>query len=904
MIQSLLTGGNLINPSAAKLSVSGASSTTNQNYKNLFALYQGLSALSSLAQSASSSTTTVDGESAQQVDKAFQAGVQQVQSFLSSDPFSGFQVFQGTTFTADKTTSAVPTATTANYTGATLYSGPANSVIPAFQGDVQFGMTVTKSSGSQTVVNFNLADMGNTPRTMANVLNYLNGQLQAANVATRFSEQATPGTPQTITAGGKTITLPDSSPNQYALQIQGTTAEQVSFSAPTTDPAVYVGQTSGITSSMLPATSIAVPGFTPPKPDAVQQLVKLDASSTPIATTSANGQVFKQTLGSNVSNVQATATAPDGSVYVLADVTGTTAGQTIQGAQDVALIKYDSAGNVVYTRTLGAASTASGLSLTVSADGSQVAVAGSVTGNLNPGSTSTTTASSASTTVPQGFVTVYDSQGDEQWTQQIAATGGSGAGVQANAVAFGSGGMVYVAGQVDGAIPGGRSSGGPDGFVEALQATSVPLNDGSGQSQWVVTPTYTNQFGSSGVNRATGLAVSGSSVYVSSVQNGDAVVQQFGQSGTNSNSLTPLATRDLGSLGGGGVAGVAINSDGSVIVAGSTSNGALNAGTVTQPYVSGEEAFVASLAPDLQPAATDTLTYVGSGATQTATAVTVSGGQVYIAGKIATNPIPGTDQTSGYNGYAAAVDPQTGQVTWTQSITGMDNQDAPSSIAVSQTGSSVLDQLGLPSGSINQANSQLLVANTSVRAGDKFYVKSGANGPLQAVTISSNDTYKTLAAKIERASGYSATATVAPGTGGNVLSITQAATGQQVQLLAGPDGQDALGSLGLTEGVVSSKAAKATALAPTQTQGALPATTSIKNGYSLQLPSDMNLNSPTAVKQAQSALANAISVIQGIYQNMTTPPPSAAANSSGAVPQYLIDQLANYQAGLARLTGA
>ncbi len=892
LVQSVLNGGKFIDPNAAKLSVAGGTSTTNQNYKDLFALYQGLSALNGIATNASASS--VGATQLSQLNKAFQTGMQQVQSFLSSDPFSGFQVFQGTTFTADKTTSGVPQESD-NYIGSTLYTGPANTPIPAFQGDVQFNLNVAKSSGSQVNVAFDLSEMGSTPRTMANVLSYLNSKLQTAGVNTRFTEQVTPGAPQTVTAGGKTITLPDSQP-QFALKIQGNSVEKLTFSAPASDPAVYVGQSSGITSS-------TVKGVTP---DVVQQFTKFDASDTPVATDNAAGVVFKQTLGANISSVQSTVTGSDGSVYMLANVNGTTGGQAIQGTQDVALIKYDSAGNVVYTRTLGAANSASGLSLALSPDGSQIAIAGQVTGNLNPSTTIGASTSSTSTAnpVPQGFVTVFDSEGNEQWTQQIAATGGTGSGVQANAVAFGAGGMVYVAGQTDGKLTGGTSSGSIDAFVEAFHAKSVPLNDGSGQSQWNVTPSYVNQFGTSGVDRATGLAVSGTSVYVSSVENGDAVVRQFTPSGTNSTALTPTATRDLGSLKGGGVAGVAINSDGSVVIAGSTSNGALDAGTVTQAYAGGEEAFVASLSPDLQPSSSDTLTYVGSSTDQTATAFTVSGGQVYLTGKIATDPVPGEGQTTASNGYAAAVDPQTGQVTWSQTFAGLDHQAAPTSIAVGQNGASVLDQLGLPSGKIDFSASQQLVANTSVRPGDKFYIKVGSNGALTPVTISAGETYQSLATKIQRASGFNIKATVLPGTGGSQLSLSQASSGQPVQILAGPDGLDALGSLGLAEGVVSETAAKATALAPVQTQGGLPPTTSIKNGYSLQLPSTMSLNSPADIKQAMAALANAISVVQGVYQNMITPPASATANTTGTVPKYLTDQLANYQAGLARLTGS
>lgn len=902
LVQSLLAGGKLVNPASTNLNLpTGAASLSSANaanYKNLFALYQGITGLQSIAQQASS--TTPGPIPASQLQQAFQTGMQQLQSYLSGKPFSGFQVYQTSPQTSETTTAAVPQEND-TYTGADVYNGAMNGVVPAFEGNVQFSLTATDPSGSQKTVNFNFADMGSTPRTMANVLAYMNGQMQAAGLQTRFTDSFTPGAPETTTVDGQTVNL-GTSPDQYALKIQGVSTESLTFSAPTTDPAVYVGQSSGITSSDLPSGSSTTP-------DAVQQLVAFDASSTPADASAVNGQMFQQALGPNVSQVLGTATAPDGSVYVLADITGTTNGQSIQGSQDVALIKYDSAGNEVFTQTLGAATSASGYALAVSADGSQVAVVGSTTDNLDPTASSSTSSSSlasaglsSSSQPPQGFVTVFDSQGDEEWTQQTAAIGGNGGGVQPNAVAFGSNGMVYVAGQVDGTIPGASSTNATESaYIQAFQATDVPLDDGSGQSQWVVTPTYANQFGATGQNEATGLAVSGSSVYVSSMENGQAVVRQFTQSGSDGTSLTQTASRNLGSVDGGNVAGVSVNSDGSVIVAGSTHNGDLNGGTVTQAYAGGEEAFVASLAPNLQPSSSDTITYLGSSTNRTATAMTTSGGQVYLTGQISSNPIAGTGADSADEGYVAAVNPQTGQVTWSQTYEGQENEAAPTSIAVSQTGASVLNQLGLPS-SISYTPSQNLLNYTSLRPGDQFYIQSGSGSPVP-VTISADDTYQTLAQKIESASNYSVTATVTPGTNGQTLKLAPAYPNQQVSLLPGAVGMNALSALGLQQGVLTSNASKESSpVVPASSLG-LPPSNSLKNGYSLNLSTDLNLNDASDAKAAASALSAAASTIQGIYSDMTTPP-SSSSSTSGSVPAYLTNEIANYQAGLARLTGS
>ncbi len=103
-------------------------------------------------------------------------------------------------------------------------------------------------------------------------------------------------------------------------------------------------------------------------------------------------------------------------------------------------MKYDSAGRLVATRTLGAASTASGYAIAIDANG-DVAVAGSVTGALN---TSTTDAGKTGevANVADSFVTVFNKDGEEQWTQRRGAR----AADEATSVAFGADGIVYIGG--------------------------------------------------------------------------------------------------------------------------------------------------------------------------------------------------------------------------------------------------------------------------------------------------------------------------------------------------------------------------------------------------------------------------------------------------------------------------
>jgi hypothetical protein len=876
-VQAALSGQSIINPSASKTttSSSGASTTsTNPNYNSLFTLYQGLSTLSDLATQAA-----VPNQSSfqlSQLQTAFSGGLAEVQNYLTSSPFTGFDVTSGTDTAQQQSTAAVPTASDV-YTTGTIYSGDQNTPIPALAGNISFSATVTTQYNAPKTINFNLDDMGSTPRTIGNVVNYLNAQLKAAGVATSFSVVNTPGAPQTVSiGGGKTVTLP-AGPDQFSLKLNGNSIETVSFSAPTQTPAVYVTQTAGLapttttstTSSSKTSTSstsstssnsTSPPGTT----DATQQLIKFDpSSSTPT--------VFTDALGNEVTNVTATAAGADGSVYVLGDINGpTTAGeisssQKIPGAQDVALLKYDSAGNLISTSVLGAASSASGLSLAVSADGSQVAVAGTVTGAL----AGTTTP--ANSTEPSSFVSVFDSSGDPVWTARQNAA----AGDQVNSVAFGADGSVYVGGTTQSSLTNAPITGQTAAYLTGYSSTGAQ--------------TFTTQLGTAGFNTINGVAVDGSTIVTAGVQNGDAVVNSFTIPSSGTPTLT--ATQNLGALDGGSVAGVSVNADGSVVVAGSTHNGALNAGTVTTPYASGEEAFVAQLSSSLTPSASDTLTYYKGAGDTSASAVTTSGGQVYITGQVTATPTGG--EITAYDGYVAQIDPTTGAVAWSNTINSANNESAPTGIAVDPTGSSVLDLLGLPSGTIDNTPNPSVVANSSVAAGDKFTVT--AFGAAQTITVTASDTLKTLAAKIQQASGYQATATVVTTSTGQEIQIKPNNPSAKVTIGDGPAGEDALPGLGLTAGVI------------TDTTTIASKTSTVKTSYGLNLPTTLNLNSSTNIAQANAALKAATGTVASIYLNLTTPPASKTGttnSSNGAVPAYLKAEISNYQAGLSRLTGS
>jgi hypothetical protein len=124
------------------------------------------------------------------------------------------------------------------------------------------------------------------------------------------------------------------------------------------------------------------------------------------------------------------------------------------GDYDGFIRKYDSEGNVSWTRQLG--TSAFDMATAVAADVSGVYVAGQTDGTL-PDQTSTGFA--------DAFVRKYDVGGNVVWTRQFGSSSGAAA-TSISAIPSG----VYVAGQTVGALPDQMSSGFTDAFVRKYDA--------------------------------------------------------------------------------------------------------------------------------------------------------------------------------------------------------------------------------------------------------------------------------------------------------------------------------------------------------------------------------------------------------------------------------------------------
>ena len=251
-------------------------------------------------------------------------------------------------------------------------------------------------------------------------------------------------------------------------------------------------------------------------------------------------------------------------------------------------------------------------------------------------------------------------------------------------------------------------------------------------------------------------------------------------------------------------------------------------------------------------------------------------------------------------GYIAGLDVASGTVSGVQLLSGKDGITTATSIAVDPAGASALDKFGLPKGVLTNANtSQNVISNTSARAGDQFQVRTSAGSLAHTITIAANDTFQTLANKISSALGYEAKVTLTTNGVQKTLKIAPATDNYTVEIMPGKDGKNALPSLGLTEGVARNtainKAGKSVSTAPGG------------NVYGLGLDSaGIDLSSANAISAAQSVIGQAMTKIKNAYQDLLTAATPATAKPptiSGPAPAYLTAQIANYQAGLDRLTG-
>lgn len=891
-----LLGAKFIRESNISLDLPGAS----QDYKKLFTLYQALNTLQGIVERAQEKN--VSATSMRTLERVFAKGMNEIQGYLDKTSLDHVGLIQGQLTERLKSTTGVPRANP-TYVGKAVHQGTATDSVKAFEGDVKFTIRIDPPKAGiyePKIIEVNLADMEpSVTRSMGNVTAFINEKLKEQGVSTRFAVVRTPAVPRTAMVNGKEVVI-DKGKDSFALKVNGSTTELLSFSAEKMSDSVYVVQTSGDTDNdnkNKPETL----------DDLSRQILKFqaDISDTQASITQSGvgdsywveGRSGQSKLEESIKAVHQTVSGADGSVYVLANVDGEIDGQGIKGAQDVALIKYDSAGNVVYSRTLGAVDTASGYAMAISDDG-RIAITGSVKGQLTTETKYSFTTDSGTVysqnsynyssgydkSITDSFVTVFDANGVEEWTQRRGSIGQD----EGLSVTFGSDGSVYVGGRAQGVMTGATdgSQGGWDAYVMSYGA------DGTYQT--------TTQFGTSGTDAVSAMTVEGSNLYVASNENGQAVLHRYDLS---SGQPVLAESRNLGHLGGGTISAISVF-DGKVYLGGSTdisSTGGqtalMSGATVTSAYNGGFDAFALSVSTDFAQTSGDTVAYYGSDKSERNAKVTFSEGQAWIAFQT-TGEVAGTKKLGEKDAVLARLDVATGQVGWQTRYTGKDGEVNPNAIAISKNSTSILDQLGLPGGTLLYKDSTTVTSGTSARAGDEFFIRDPKTGVKKKITIEAKDTLESLATKITRATGHKMSVKVTrSGSGESVLTITPKYKNAEIEVVRGADGRDALDSLGLSEGLVTNKASPATKLGKNDTKL-----------FGLALDSGLNIENIDTLANTKELIAAAMRNVRSAYRHVRYGDQSEESTNTpgktgGKVPAYLTNQLSNYQAALSRLTG-
>ncbi|HVV27062.1 MAG TPA: hypothetical protein VHC40_03760 [Rhizomicrobium sp.] len=868
----VLSTTNYLDTSNVPLSAGATSdSKLEQDNQKLFSLYSAVNTLAYLAKMAQSPTAT-SGQLAG-LNTRFQTGLAQVEQYLSSTGFNNFNLQSAK---PSDTASSTAQIAFSDYTYATkqlVTNANLDNALPGVSASDSFNIAI-KKNGSTINVPIDLSQVSGT-LNLTNIVTYINSQLSAAGVATRFQK----------TESGGTATSDANA--TYGIQITPGGVEQVSLSAAAT-PALYLVGNSGLATETNTVTNTVTNATTTTAADQTGRVTKLSGlDGTPTTTFSVNQQATTGTTTAQASVVDAS-----GSIYVIGNATGNFGNQLNQGTQDVYLTKYDSAGNVVWQNLLGSAGSANGYGLALDPSGG-VVVTGATTADLTP------------TAVADGnndsFVARYDASGNQTWIQQIQTLTTN----QANAVTVDASGNIYIGGSVGGfpvtidgeqkILPGGvigagqTNQGGSDAFLVKLDSKGKVLAE--------------SQFGT-GANDSVAATATGpdGSLYVASVQNGHAILSKYAGGDITS---APTWTQDLGDLqAGGSIGGLAVSGSGQIYVSGATSNANLTSGGqagIAAAANGGIDAFVAGFTDNGASVSADTVSYVGTSGNDTAGDVTVAAdGTVYLSGTTM-GSFPGAQRTAQdvSNAFAAALNSD-GTVKWTKQFGGADGVSTGAGIAIDTQGSSVLDALGLPRGTINLNQSVDLTNQTTLRAGDSFQIQiQGVGARTATITIDQGETFDSLVTKINAQLGRVGKASVNYSGSGENLKI-QVNAGNTINLVAGPQDLDALSRLGIAAGVLTAPADGTASTTSSATSGSSDVLPTYGLGLTGSTATPLDISTKTGADLARATLLGVLSSIQSTYQTTNTPPPSTTkvGNTSGTASAATTAQLANYSMAL------
>jgi hypothetical protein len=714
------------------------SSVRDENDRALFTIHNGIRKLQALADAAAKDG--VSDADRTKIQERIAKGITELNAHVGTTKLDGALLLAGKRLTS--MTTDIAGRSSSQYDTKVLASGASGAIPPSFEGDRRFDLTVTKN-GTPTTLAIDLAGMGATPRTLANVTSFINVELNNAGFETRLSAVETKlAVPAPAKPVGTNVTASAPAKYEQRMRVNIAIGEKIAFGAAAgdTEPALFVAgaQTLGGSTQSVVAKLTDLSGTT--------------------------GTVAFDTDLAAATGATATARAivkgPDGSVYVIADATGKTNGLTPKSSSDVVLMKYDTTGQVVWTRELGSAAPAQGFSISVGANGT-IAVAGAVDGKADK-------ALSTTGNLRDSFVAAFDNEGRDLWYHQQGAIGND----SASHVSVADDGSVFVLGTTTEAYGGAATLGGKDVYLQGFSAAG--------------SVNFTTTMGTAGDDSPAGLVLqNGQPLVVWNETGGPRMASYDSATGASTSAVDPLSSSGLGH-----VASVAVDESGRLFLAGAA------AGSATDDRLVGLDL------------GTNTVLFQ-SQATNTIRSLTAAGGQVaYATDDVVAIPATATAAaTTGRETRLIGLSAATGAAAFDRGAPA--NATGPIAISLSTNSSKSLDALGLPEGDLLFGDTFSLTDKTGLRAGDNFAIAVNG-GTAKKIEIVQGETMRTLAAKINRVLLRDGKAEVRTLKGVESLVITPN-SGDRLELKAGAGVSDALKQLGLDAAVAIPRAPPAKA---------------------------------------------------------------------------------------------
>lgn len=801
--------------------------------KSLFAAYQGLRKMQALAQFAANDPQGISMASILQ--SQWTRYESELQSYIGGLEFDEITLLAGEKNDAVSATALSPRSRAA-FSGKMAFADR-TTAISNIDPNAQFTINVGKTDGSDFDVLIDLGQMGATTRSLENIVDFINQELAAAGAIS-------------------TVAVSSDKDGIYGFVVERSLSETLTFSAATTEAAVYMA---GVSGSGAHADGI------------LQKIDGLDGTPNVVGT---------ERIDPEGGTAEANAVAIDsaGHVFVVGKVSGDIDGQVNQASADLYLKKHDAAGTLLWTRLLGATESATGFTVVV--DGNDdVIVAGKVRGDLYD---------TASGGGADSFVTKFDAAGQELWSHQAGATETDGA----LGLAVDGSGNVFVTGFTASALSGQTHGGGTDAYITKLDSDGNRL--------------ATRQFGGAGNEIGNALAVSGGQVYVVGRADGQAFVRKFDAATLIEDSgflMTLGAVAETTEI-----TDIVVDGTGKIFVSGHSTDANLanNAGAGRLAHQGGVDGFVAKI--DAATATVDFTSYLGSANDDRAYGLDLDGTDVYVTGTT-TGDLFGETLGGTRDAFVVKLDQTTGVEQFTHLLAGAGGYARGSAVRVDSGGSSILTRLGLPHGVLPIDESSSVTSNSSVRPGQFFYI-SVNDGPKEKVSIRASDSFRWLSFQINAALGGLGSAKVAfHSTGFNDLEIT-ALRNAKISIFAGPDGLDALAGLGLKPQDLYGEPPKgATNSDDDSDEDADQDANEDADAdaiFALGFTGELSLLDPDSAKTAAGHIDSAIAKIQTAYRTITGQIRDKAERDRtlelfAEPPEYLKKQLVAYQDALLRL---